>query len=450
MKKRIAAWICACVVGVVLACTPLTASAAYPLPDDVKTNCTSAVVVYLGTEMQDDMLIYEKNADEHLSPGGMVRVMVGLYALKVMEEQNMDPSMATGTFTETIFDTFAGTGLYTVGMEFGDVWKVEDLLAVSMIQTAADAVGTLATTLSGSQARFVEGMNALAAEIGCENTHFTNVYGLDHTEHYTCSRDMYTMLRYATLHYPEMITMLSREEYGVTLPSGESDFWPTTNDMLRPASDFYYSPLVYGRSGYTESVGQSCASVARDDGIEFMTVVMGCKDAEDTDGLAFTDTMTLFRWVYNAFTYRSIVSKGQPISRIAVDLAWHTDSVALVAADSLEGMLRNDLDINTLRYDIQLTEEKLVAPVEKGQVYGKATVYDGDKIVGTIDLCASDNIAKSQLLALLNTVGDVLLSPAMLIVYVLLVVLLISYIIMNVVHNQARRKNKRKRVRQYK
>ncbi len=449
MMKRLAAMLCTLVMVCALFCLPMTASAAYTLPDDVKIVASSAVVVYLGTEPTDDMLLYEKNADDHLAPSGMVRVMVGLYALKLMDEQNIDPAVATGTFTESVFDTFAGTGLYTVGMDFGEVWKIEDLLSVSMIQTAADAVGTLVTSLAGTQARFVEGMNALAAEIGCQNTHFTNVYGLDEADHYTCARDMYTMLRYATFQYPDMITMLSRDEYGVTV-NGEPDFWPTTNEMLRPASDFYYAPLVYGRSGYTESIGQSCSSVARDDGIEFLTVVMGCKDAEGTDGLAFTDTMTLYRWAYNAFTYKTVVNKSQPVSRIPVDLAWRTDSVALVAGDSLEGMLRNDLDINTLRYEIQLTEEKLVAPVEKGQVCGTATVYDGNEVVGTVSLCAADAVAKSQLLALLTAIGNVLLSPAMLIVYALLAILLVSYIIMSVVHNRSRRKNKRKRVKQYK
>lgn len=449
MRLKFAAVVCTVMTVLMMLCVPMTASAAYALPEDVKTTCSSAVVVYLGTDPTDDMLLYEKNADDHLAPAGMVRVMVGLYALKLMDEQNIDPTVATGTFTESIFDTFAGTGLYTVGMEFGDVWKIEDLLAVSMIQTAADAVGTLVTSLAGTQASFVDGMNALAAEIGCQNTHFTNVYGLDEADHYTCARDMYTMLRYATYQYPEMITLLSRSEYGVTV-NGEAEFWPTTNEMLRPSSAFYYSPLVYGRSGYTESIGQSCASVARDDGIEFLTVVMGCKDAAGTDGLAFTDTMTLFRWVYNAFTYRTVVSKNQPVSRIPVDLAWRTDSVALVAGDSLEGMLRNDLDINTLRYEVTLSEDKLIAPVEKGQACGTATVYDGDKVVGTVTLCAADAVAKSQLLALLNAVGSVLLSPAMLIVYALLAILLVSYIIMSIVHNQARRKNKRKRVKQHK
>ena len=113
-------------------------------------------------------------------------------------------------------------------------------------------------------------------------------------------------------------------------------------------------------------------------------------------------------------------------------------------------LLRNDLDINTLRYEVALTDDKLVAPVEKGQVCGTATVYDGNEVVGVIELCASDAVAKSQLLALFHTIGSVLFSPAMLIVYALLAALLVSYIVMSVLHNQSRRKNKRKRVKQFK
>ncbi len=449
MRKRLLAMLSIAATVLTLLGMPLTADAAYTLPDGVDPVAVSSMVVYLGTDPSDDMVLYEENADKRLPPSGMVRVMVGLYALKLIDEKQIDPAVATGTFTESIFNTFAGTGLYTVGMDFGESWKMEDLLSVAMIQTAADAVGTLATALAGTQTSFVDGMNALAAEIGCTNTHFTNVFGLDHADHYTSARDMYTILRYATYTYPAMITMLSRDEYGVTV-NGEPDFWPNTNDMLRPASEFYYAPLVLGRSGFTESIGQSCASIARDEGIEFLTVVMGCKDAEGTDGLAFTDTMMLYRWAYNAFTYKTVVSKGQPVSRIPVDLAWRTDSVALVAGDSLEGMLRNDLDINTLRYEIALNAESLTAPVEKGQVCGTATVYDGNEIVGTVELCAADAVAKSQLLALLHGIQSVLLSPAMLIVYALLAILLVSYIAMSVIHNRSRRKHKRKRVKQYK
>ena len=107
-------------------------------------------------------------------------------------------------------------------------------------------------------------------------------------------------------------------------------------------------------------------------------------------------------------------------------------------------------EIHTLRYEVQLTVDKLTAPVEKGQICGTATVYDGDKVVGKIELGAADAVAKSQLLALISMIRRVVLSVPMLIIYGILLLLLISYVIMSLVHNESRRKNKRKRVKHYK
>ncbi len=438
------------VIVLLTALFPLTASASYPLPADTSITSRGAIVVYLGADSPEDMVMFEQAPDERITPGGMVRILVGLYALKTMEEQNIDPAVATGTYTEQVYNIITGTGLYTVGMDYGDIWRVEDLLNISMIQTAADALGTLIVTLKGSQAAFVEGMNALATEIGCTNSHFSNVFGLDSPDQYTSARDTYTILRYATLRYPQMIRMLSQSDYTANPVKGEGDSWPTTNDMLNIYSDYYYEPLLLGRSGYSEAAGQCCASIARDGGREFLTVVLGARDTEELEKPAFTDTMTLYRWVYNNFTYKNIVSKNQPVSRIDVDLAWNTDSVALVAGTDLQGMLRNDLDINTLRYEITLNEPSLIAPVEKGQVCGQATVYDCDKIVGTVPLCAAKAITRSQILAIGDAVWSVVSSPAMLIVMAAFLLLLISYIILSVVHNNNRRKKKQKRIKRYK
>ncbi len=448
MKRLIAVF--AATLLLLTALFPLTASAAYPLPADVSITSRAAIVVYLGADSPEDMVMFEQAADERIAPGGMVRILVGLYALKTMEEQNIDPAIATGTYTEQVNNMITGTGLYTVGMTYGDLWRVEDLLNIAMIQTAADALGTLVVTLSGSQARFVEGMNALAAEIGCTNSHFSNVFGLDAADQYTSARDTYTILRYATLRYPQMIRMLSQTEYTATPLKGESDSWPTTNDMLRLHSEYYYEPLVLGRSGYSEAAGQACASIARNDGREFLTVTLGARDTDELPKPAFTDAQTLYHWAYNSFTYKNIVSKNQPVSRIDVALAWNTDSVALVAGDDLQGMLRNDLDVNTLRYEITLNEPSLTAPVEKGQACGEATVYDGDEIIGKVPLCAAQTINRSQILAIGNAVWTVVSSPAMLIVMAIFVLLLIGYIILSVVHNNNRRKNNQKRIKRYK
>lgn len=471
MKKRLISLLAVLVVLLTSVCSPLSAAAAYPLAKDRSITAKSAVVVYLGSDMSNDMLMYEKDADTPLAPAGLVRILVGMYALKCMEEQQIDSEVATATFSQAISDQVDEVDMITLGIKVGAVWHLEDLLNVAMLQTAADAVTMLVASLAGTQEAFVEGMNKLATDIGCTNSHFTNVYGLDDPNQYTTARDMYRILRYAGLHYPRLVTILGQSECTVKPVVGEEDYWPTTNEMLRESSEYYYAPLVYGRSGYTESIGQSCASVARDEGYEYLTVVMGSDDTpppkadsdqgdgdsggedeeEETgsDGPAFLDTMELFRWVYNTFSYQTVVSQNQPISRIGVDLAWSTDSVALVAGSDFKGMLRNEVDLNALRYEMTYAQETLTAPIEQGQICGTARVYDGEYYIGEITLCAAQSIGRSQLLAVGDAIWTVLTSPVMLTIFALLFALFVGYIVITLLYNRSRRKKKHKRVKRY-
>jgi len=467
LKRRLFAICVSLFVLISLFSVPLSAGAAYPLSDDRSITARSAMVVFLGTNASQDMIMFEQNADERLAPAGLTRLLVGLYALQTLEDQHIDPDQATGTFTEAIKQSISTDklkDLYTVKMQVGDVWHVTDLLNIAMLQTAADAVTTLAVTLAGSTEAFVKGMNDMLPLIGCTDTQFTNVYGIDDPAQYTTARDMYRILRYASLNYSTLTAILSQPEYTVHPVVGEVDSWPTTNEMLRHSSTHYYTPLVYGRSGYTESLGQSSVSVARDGGFEFMTVVMGSKavapprsedeeEEEDEPELdpypAFTDTMTLFRWVYNAFSYKTVVSRNQPITRADIRLAWSTDSVVLTAATDLEGMLRNETNVSDLTYQIELTEDPLTAPVEQGQVYGVAKVYDGEYLIGQVNLCAAEFVGRSQLLALFHGIWWILTRPIMLILLACGVALFLGYIVIGVVHNSRRRKNNHKRVKRH-
>ena len=54
----------------------------------------------------------------------------------------------------------------------------------------SDAALVLADYVGGGISGFADKMNAKAAELGCESTHFSNPHGLFNPEHYTTARDM--------------------------------------------------------------------------------------------------------------------------------------------------------------------------------------------------------------------------------------------------------------------
>ena len=72
------------------------------------------------------------------------------------------------------------------------------------IASANDASVAMAEFLAGSEEAFVARMNERAAELGMENTHFVNCYGLDTDGHYSFALDVAKMSRELIMKYPQI------------------------------------------------------------------------------------------------------------------------------------------------------------------------------------------------------------------------------------------------------
>ena len=448
--------LCALMLSMLLlasALFPTSALASYELPSDVTIHSEAAILVGLGPTTAEDMVLFERDADAKRSPAALVRLMVGLTAIRIIREENVDIDAVTGEYTMDCFNVIAGTGLTTYGMEIGEVWTVRDLLGMSMIQTAADACVTLAQTLAGSQADFVARMNALAAEIGCENTSFANVTGIDGVNQYTSARDLYKIMRYG-MDYPEYEPLFAAKEYRPTPVSGATGpvTLANTNDMIRPSTPYYYAATAFGKTGTTDTAGRCLATVARDSGYEYLCVVLGAPktDDEGNGGVEFRDSIALYRWAFNHFTYKTLLSKNEPIVQLPVRLAWEKDSVTLVPETNFAATVADDLDPATILKKEILDVDAVDAPVEKGKVYGRVELYiNVDQKIGEVNLIASESIERSQILAVWAEVQKFLSSPWFYGGLILLGALIVGYIILNVVHNRRRRKKKMKRVKKY-
>ena len=147
MKNRIVALLAALTLAVTLLLSGVVSATAagYPLPADVTINAQSAILVSLAGNPASDMVLYEKDADEVRAPGAMMRYMVLAYALHRIEEKGLDIDEDTGSYTIALFNEFvAGTGVPTANMAYGETWTLRDLMTVSFIHNASDAVVVLA------------------------------------------------------------------------------------------------------------------------------------------------------------------------------------------------------------------------------------------------------------------------------------------------------------------
>lgn len=459
MRKLKKIVVSACIAVLCLCMTPLSVAAeGYELPKDVAKNVTAkeAICVYADMSVDaaagiagKDTVLFERAANTPISPAATMRVMVGLYAKKLINDKKLNLDTVTGVYTESLRDNYIwGTGLSLANMEPNETWKLRDLLNLSMIQTAADAAVTLSVTTAGSVENFVSGMNEYAKSIGCKNTHFVNVTGLDDPAQKTTAYDLYVAMRYA-MEDPDLSEALSSAEYTVTpVKNGQSRSWENSNYMLRGSSEYYYEPMVAGKTGVSETDGKALVSLSAFDSYRYLTVVLGCpeEDEDEDPGTHYNSTIALLQWAQNGFTYQTLLKKNQPMTRADIALSWSVDSLTLISQDAVTAVVPDELDLNTVRTEITLEKESFEAPIEKGQVLGHATLYiREDQAIGTVNLVAGESVKRSAVLFLWSRICAIFSSPWLVILFLLLLVLVVAYVILAVVHNREKKRSARNR-----
>lgn len=417
----------------------------YEFPADEGENIAapSAMLSYIGVKAEQDVLLYEKDADTRYQPGSLMRVAMIGYAMKCIRDKRINMDTTHGTYTLEMFNHYvSGTGLHVAMMKFGETWTVRDLLTVCTIQTAADCAVVLATVLSGSPEEFVAGLNDFSRELGCENSAFTNVTGLNEDGQYMSARDVMTFTRYA-MEYPELRTMLELTQYTVNpVEGGKSRSWPTSSDILRASTPFYYVYAKGGKTGGTLTE-TSLVTFGSKDGYEYMAVVMGAprKDEKgELTGVAYADARRLIRWGLIGFSYEMLARKTEPVARLKVLDCADADTVALVPAEELFTVVSKEVDVKALTRRVVCENEVLTAPVKEGEPLGTLELYYEEQLVGSVALIAGHDADYHFLYAAWRRISAVLFSWWTAVIVLVAVLIATIYVILNVRYNRKRNK----------
>ena len=120
--------------------------------------------------------------------------------------------------------------------EPGEIFKVNDLLHVLLIESNNDAAEALAIRMG--EGRFVEAMNLEARSMGFKDTSFVNPTGLDPDEadefiNYATAEDLFKIARTILEKYPSLLIITLKKEYD--LYTADSEFHhkiKNTNELL--------------------------------------------------------------------------------------------------------------------------------------------------------------------------------------------------------------------------
>lgn len=359
--------------------------------DDPAPQCKAALVIDMNTETT----LLDFHADERVYPASTTKIMTALLAL---EYGKLDE---VATVSENAVKSLEGTGS-VVSLKAGETFTLDELLHILLIPSSNDASNVIAEHVAGSTDAFVEKMNARAAALGCENTHFMNPHGLHDEEHYTTAADLYKITR-AALQYDKFREIVALKEYRVepTPLTEDVRHYYTTNYLLTQRIDpeYYYKKATGVKTGSTSKAGYCLVSTAEDKDLSLMCLVFGAQRDEETRMIrSFTESKRLMEWAFDSFTTKTLLKDAIPIDELPVRLAKGRDSVVVEPEYALERLVPKDLDVSALTLTNDLPEGELTAPIKKGDAIGTITVSDGDTVYGTVPLVAMTDVERSEVL----------------------------------------------------
>lgn len=340
---------------------------------DLQLTAPSAVLMDLAT----GTVLYETNAHERLAPASVTKVMT---LLLIMEA--IDSGKISWQDTVTASEAAAAKGGSQVYLKVGETMSVEEMVKSITVSSANDCACAMAEYIAGSEAGFVEKMNAKAKELGMEDTNFVNCTGLDDepsaAEHLTSAYDIALMSRELLLHHPDIkkFTTIWMD----TVRNGSFGL-ANTNTLVR-----FYEGTTGLKTGYTSAAGHCLSASALRDGLELVAVVLHCPSSTDR----FQSAKALLD--YGFANYALVpVQEGETLSPVPVVLG-QSETVQPVASGEEQLLIDKGL-----RQSVTRTVELLPsvqAPVSQGQRLGTLTIQADGQVLGEIPLVAEKAVPR--------------------------------------------------------
>lgn len=401
---------------------------------DLTINAKAAFLV----ETTTGQVLYEYHADDKLYPASTTKLMTALVAWEHCSPGDMI------SVSQQAVDGLAEQGS-SVFLKAGEQMEFMDMLHYLLIASGNDAANALAEHISSSNSAFAELMNEKAEELGCQNTHFANPSGLHDENHYTSARDL-GIIAQAAMKIPELREIVGKTQYKLqptNMHENETTITTTNHLISRLKDGRYFYKGAYGiKTGTTTPAGYCLIGGAQSGELDYITVVLGGeKDPETGDIGCYTETIKLLDYAKKNFSLQTITSADTPIQEVPVRFAAGKEHTKLVAAADSELLLHNDTDLSQVTYEVDAVSTA-DAPIKKGEKLGTAKVFIGDTEYGTIDLVASEDIERSDVLYALFQVQEFFKSPLFRIILVVLILLILLLVFVSTKRRRARRRRR--------
>ena len=339
----------------------------YAAPSEI--TAPSAILM----EKSTGRILYEQDARTRYEPASVTKIMTLLLVMEAIDSGRLG------------WDDLVTASPHAISMGGSQIWlkeneqlTVRDMVKAVAVVSANDCAVALAEHLAGSEAAFVERMNARALELGMENTTFKNCTGLPTEGHLTCAYDIALMSRELILNHPSIreFTTIWMD----TLRNGAFQL-SNTNRLI-----FYYQGATGLKTGFTDTALYCLSATAERDGMELIAVVMHAPTSNDR----FDSAKALLSYGFANYALTPVYP-DQAIPPVPV-LLGERETVQPVTARECSILLEKS-KTGTVTTRLELAQS-VEAPVEPGQKLGELRVLVDGQQVDTIDLVAAGGVER--------------------------------------------------------
>lgn len=363
---------------VFLLCMTLFLGNALPVRAATEITAPSAILL----EASTGQVIYEKNATERRSPASITKIMTLLLIFEALSEGKV--SLQDEVVTSAHAKSMGGSQVF---LEEGETQTLETMIKCIVIASGNDASVAVAEHIAGSEADFVEKMNAKATELGMVDTHFEDCCGLtDSDSHYTTAKDVAIMSRELTVKYPEVFTYtrIWMEDITHVTRRGSSTFTlSSTNKLLK-----WYQWTTGLKTGSTAKAKFCISATASKDGMDLIAVIMGAPDPKER----FHDAEKLLNYGFSVSNLYVDENK-EPLPQMRVE-GGVEESVSLHYAEEFRYLDVTGRDLSAVEKELKLPES-VKAPVTEGKTAGQAVFRIGGEEIGRVAVLYDASVEKA-------------------------------------------------------
>ncbi|WP_243109344.1 D-alanyl-D-alanine carboxypeptidase family protein [Anaerophilus nitritogenes] len=328
--------------------------------ETVSNSASSAIVM----DVKSGRILYQKNIYEKKPMASTTKIMTALLGI---EKSKLDKEVKISKKAVGV----EGSSIY---LGYDEKVKMKDLLYGLMLRSGNDSATAIAIELAGSVEKFAQLMNQRAKEIGAKNTNFVNPHGLHDENHYTTAYDLALISREALRNkdFKEIV----KTKLWIADREGYKHFYNKNKTLSQ------YEGGDGVKTGYTKASGRCLVTSATRGGMQLVCVVLN-------DYNWFEDSYRLLDDAFNRYEPFCMMKKDGVIQTASVENGKKKNTKIVGKEDVILPLTKEEQKKIMM---ILKVNEKIQAPIKRGQKIGKARIYLNNQLIYTTDLVFREDI----------------------------------------------------------